>query len=63
LRAFDDRHATCSTEGMTKMNRDPDSSLAFLSRAIVPSASDGTLTAWSLIGLLLVVAALLMGAR
>jgi hypothetical protein len=48
---------------MTKMSRDLDSSLAFLSRAIVPSASDGVLTAWSLIGLLLVVATLLIGAR
>jgi hypothetical protein len=63
LREADGRHAICSTEGMPKMSRDPASSLAFVARAIVPSASDGVLTAWSLIGLLLVVATLLIGAR
>jgi hypothetical protein len=48
---------------MTKMPRDPDSSLAFLAREIVPSASDGALTAWALLALALVVSALLIGAR
>ncbi len=48
------------------MSRDPfnaDNSLAFLTRASTPSASDGMLTAWALLALALVVAVLLIGAR
>jgi hypothetical protein len=40
-----------------------DSSLAFLTRQSTPSASDGTLTAWALLALVLVVVALLIGAH
>lgn len=61
----DGRHTICSTEGMM-FKRAPlnaDSSLTFLARARVPSASDGLLTAWALLALALVVAALLIGAR
>lgn len=63
LREAHGRHAICSTEGMPKMmSSGPNSSLAFVARAIVPSASDGVLTAWSLLALILVVATLLIGA-
>jgi hypothetical protein len=40
-----------------------DNSLAFRARAILPSASDGTLTMWALLALALVVATLLIGVR
>ena len=41
----------------------PDRSLAFLTRASTPNASDSTLTVWALLALMPVGAALLMGAH
>lgn len=63
LREVDGRHAICSTEGMMHDPLDADSSLAFLTRESVPSASDVTLTVWALLALALVVAVFLIGAR
>jgi hypothetical protein len=41
----------------------PDSSIAFLTRDLTPSASDRALTAWAIFALAIVVATLLVGAR